>query len=82
MKQNVGICDAFLRIMFGFVGLAYCIACASRQKYRFPWTMTLISAMKIAEGIVRYCPVLALLGRDTLGTKLSASSIINEITNQ
>lgn len=84
MKKNVGLCDAYLRITFGLIGLAYSIACASRHKGSFPWAMTLLSAMKVAEGVVRYCPMLAMLGKDTSkksSTPLSASSIINEITN-
>lgn len=82
MKKNVGIYDALIRITFGMVGLAYCVAYASQRKYRFPWTLAFLSSMKIAEGIVRYCPILDVLGKYSKGRSLSASSIINEITNQ
>lgn len=85
MKKNVGTYDALFRITFGFVGLAYCIVCANRRKFDFPWLMSSLFAMKIAEGIVRYCPTLALFGKNTTNgnneTTISASSIINEITN-
>lgn len=82
MKKNVGTIDALIRITLGFVGLAFCIAYANQKKFHFPWTLAILFSMKIAEGIVRYCPMLDLLGKYTKGRSLSASSIINEITNE
>ncbi|SHF17492.1 Protein of unknown function [Seinonella peptonophila] len=66
MKKNVGRCDAMLRITLGLMGLAYCIARTNRRR-RFPWTTAFLSAMKVAEGIMRYCPMLALFGKNTKG---------------
>ncbi|WP_076850091.1 YgaP family membrane protein [Rubeoparvulum massiliense] len=63
MKKNVGTLDAFLRISFGLTGLAFGISRMSRHPYRsFPITLTMMSAMKVAEGITRFCPMLALFG--------------------
>jgi hypothetical protein len=82
MEKNVGTYDASLRITFGLIGLAYSIVCGVRHRRRFPWLLALMSAMKIAEGIVRFCPTLALFGKDTSkGTTLNTTALINEITD-
>ncbi len=79
MKKNIGTCDALIRITLGLVGLAYCLVQANRRKYNFPWILTSIFAMKVGEGILRYCPMLDLLGRNTIGQDNKNSlSIINK----
>lgn len=55
MKQNVGTVDALLRITCGLTGLAWC---AAKGRRNFPYLIALMSAMKVAEGIIRYCPML------------------------
>lgn len=81
MKKNIGTYDALIRITFGLVGLAYCIARANRRKYNFPWIIASVFAMKVGEGILRYCPMLDLLGRNTTGQDNKNSlSITNETT--
>jgi hypothetical protein len=67
MKQNVGTLDAMIRIMLGFIGLAYSIARLMRHPYRTYPLMVFLSAMKIAEGITRFCPLLAILNISTTG---------------
>lgn len=70
MQKNVGLCDALCRITFGLAGLAYSIAKVRQNRFqRFPWFLALCSAMKVAEGILRYCPVLAIMGKNTCGRK-------------
>lgn len=70
MQKNVGLCDAICRITFGLAGLAYSIAKVRNNRFqRFPWMLALCSAMKVAEGILRYCPVLAMLGKNTCGKR-------------
>jgi len=81
LKKNIGIYDALIRITFGLVGLAYCIVQASRKKYDFPWFMTSLFAMKVGEGILRYCPILDLLGKNTTGQdKNDSLSVFSEMT--
>lgn len=81
MKKNIGTYDALIRITCGLIGLAYCIVQASRRKYHFPWFMTFMFAMKVGEGILRYCPVMDLLGRSTKDQDhKDAISIFNETT--
>jgi hypothetical protein len=65
MRKNVGTIDATVRIMLGFLGLAYGIGRMSRRPYRTPWLLMALSAMKIAEGMTRFCPMLYAMGANT-----------------
>ncbi|MFC7440746.1 YgaP family membrane protein [Laceyella putida] len=62
MKQNVGTVDALLRITCGLVGLAWC---AAKGRRNFPYMIAIMSAMKVAEGIIRYCPMLDMMNKRT-----------------
>lgn len=58
MKPNIGIINALLRITFGFTLLAWITAKMVWKPYRDSYlVVALIAGMKIAEGIVRFCPV-------------------------
>ncbi|ERI08684.1 YgaP family membrane protein [Aneurinibacillus aneurinilyticus] len=66
MKKNVGLCDAFIRITLGLIGLSYSTARMAQRPYGMsPFIITILSAIKIAEGITRFCPLLAMLGIST-----------------
>jgi hypothetical protein len=54
VQKNIGTLNAILRITIGLVGLAYC---SSRSRRRFPVILAFIFAMKIAEGMIHYCPM-------------------------
>jgi hypothetical protein len=61
VKQNIGIVNALIRITCGFTFLSW----ATAKMVKRPWQdsylfIAILSAMKIAEGIVRFCPVTAL----------------------
>jgi hypothetical protein len=61
VKQNIGILNALIRLTCGFTILSW----ATAKMVKRPWDqsyllMTFLAAMKIGEGIVRYCPVTAL----------------------
>lgn len=63
MMENVGTRDALMRISVGVLLVAWS---ASRQ--RWSWTSALSAAYgatKVAEGITRYCPLLAVFGLTT-----------------
>jgi hypothetical protein len=67
MKKNVGTIDSLFRITIGLFGLAWGISKMTRSPHRFwPKLVAFQSAMKAAEGIIRFCPLLALLGKNTL----------------
>lgn len=58
VKPNIGIVNALIRITIGLTVLA----CASAKLVKRPWResnllLVMMGAMKVAEGIVRYCPV-------------------------
>ncbi|MDQ0338405.1 hypothetical protein J2S00_001189 [Caldalkalibacillus uzonensis] len=66
MKKNVGTFDAIVRITFGLTGVAWGTAQMVRHPNRgFPMMVTMASAMKVAEGITRYCPMLAMLNMNS-----------------
>jgi hypothetical protein len=70
MQKNVGTVDAIIRITAGLVGLAYGVGRMSRRPYRTPWLLMTLSAMKVAEGVTRFCPMLYAMGvnsRDQAG---------------
>ena len=58
MKKNVGEIDRYLRITLGLVMLGQGINRDSNL-----WMA--LGAMKVAEGITRYCPMLDMLGINT-----------------
>jgi hypothetical protein len=58
IKPNIGILNALIRITCGLTILAW----STSKLVKFPWRdsylfTAIIGAMKVAEGIVRYCPV-------------------------
>lgn len=66
MRKNVGTWGAIMRITIGLVGLAWSTARMTRHPYRgFPLLVAMLSGMKVAEGITRFCPMLHLLGART-----------------
>lgn len=65
MKRNIGTMEAILRITCGLTGLAWSTAKMSRRCWSpIPIMIAMMSAMKVAEGITRFCPLKALYGKD------------------
>lgn len=57
-KQNIGVINALIRITFGLTMLSW----ATAKLVKKPWKnsyiiIAFLSAMKVAEGIVKYCPM-------------------------
>lgn len=58
MKPNIGIVNALIRLTCGFTMLAWATARLSRRPHHDRYFMVaILAAMKIGEGIVRFCPV-------------------------
>ncbi|OIK16437.1 hypothetical protein BIV60_03955 [Bacillus sp. MUM 116] len=58
IKPNIGILNALIRITFGFTILAWATAKLVKRPWRDSYLLAAVcGAMKVAEGIVRYCPV-------------------------
>lgn len=58
MKENVGKLDSYLRITCGLTMLGIGIAKEST-------ILTAVGAMKVAEGVTKFCPILYLLNKST-----------------
>lgn len=69
MQRNVGTTDAIIRITGGLLGLAYGIGKMSRRPHNAPWLLMAFSAMKVAEGATRFCPMYKALGINTIKAK-------------
>ncbi|MFS0554966.1 DUF2892 domain-containing protein [Brevibacillus sp. 179-C9.3 HS] len=65
MHRNVGTADAIIRMTGGLLGLAYGIGKMNRRPYNAPWLLMAFSAMKVAEGATRFCPMYAAMGINT-----------------
>ncbi|MFT8319604.1 MAG: DUF2892 domain-containing protein [Bacillus sp. (in: firmicutes)] len=60
-KPNISLVNALIRITCGFTFLAWSTAKLSKKPHQQSYLLiALLAAMKIAEGIVRYCPLVAL----------------------
>ena len=61
MKQNIGIVNALIRITIGLTILSWSTAKLSKMPWRESYLfIAMCGAMKVAEGIVRFCPVTAM----------------------
>lgn len=62
MQRNVGTVDALMRITVGLTGVAWGISrMVYEPKRSMPILVTMASAMKVAEGVTRFCPMLAMM---------------------
>ncbi|HET7579928.1 MAG TPA: DUF2892 domain-containing protein [Bacillales bacterium] len=58
MKPNISVFNAIMRITCGLAALAWATSRMVRRPNRFSFLfVALLGAMKVAEGIHRYCPV-------------------------
>ncbi|MCU9614301.1 DUF2892 domain-containing protein [Caldibacillus lycopersici] len=58
VKPNIGIVNALIRITAGLTLLSWCTAKLVKKPWRSSYIfLAAMGAMKVAEGIVRYCPV-------------------------
>lgn len=72
MQKNVGTIDAIMRITCGLAGLAWATSRMVRYPRRgMPAAMAMMCAMRVAEGVTRFCPILKMLGTNTLDKKPS-----------
>jgi hypothetical protein len=58
MKPNIGIVNALVRITFGFTILTWATARLTKRPYRGSYLLAaMMGAMKIGEGMTRFCPL-------------------------
>lgn len=58
MKENVGKIDSYLRITCGLTMLGIGVSKESNA-------LIALGAMKVAEGVTKFCPMLYLMGKST-----------------
>lgn len=80
ITKNIGIINALIRITLGFTILAWSTA----KMVKFPWRdsylfVALCGAMKVAEGIVRFCPVTALFENYQNGMQNQQTSTSSDV---
>lgn len=64
MKANIGILNALVRITFGLTVLTWATARLAKRPYRESYLLAaMIGAMKVGEGITRFCPLTFLYDR-------------------
>ncbi|WP_231687679.1 YgaP family membrane protein [Bacillus sp. CHD6a] len=60
VRPNISIINAMIRITAGFATLAWITSKMVRRPHRDSYKLiALLAGMKIAEGILRYCPMTA-----------------------
>jgi hypothetical protein len=76
MQKNVGTWDAIMRITLGLAGLAWSISRMTRRSNQgMPLLVALVSGMKVAEGITRFCPLLYTMGVSTKETAIKKTNV-------
>lgn len=64
MGPNIGIINALMRLTVGFTVLAWITSKMVRRPYRDSYlVVAMLAAMKIGEGILKYCPLTDLFDR-------------------
>ncbi|MCS0790070.1 YgaP family membrane protein [Cytobacillus pseudoceanisediminis] len=64
VKPNIGIVNALIRITVGLTILAWSTSKLVKRPWRDSYLMmAMLGGMKVAEGIVRFCPLTALFER-------------------
>lgn len=64
MEPNIGKVNSFIRTMIGFTVLSYATARMSKKPWKQSYVfLALLGAMKVAEGLMHYCPMVALWQR-------------------
>lgn len=74
-RQNIGILNAMIRITCGLTFLSY----STVRMIHFPWRggsfwMMVMAAMKVAEGITRFCPVVEIYNKTQAQNKDQGTS--------
>lgn len=68
MKPNISMMNAIMRITCGLTAIAWATSKMSRRRNCLSFIfVAMMGAMKVAEGIHRYCPVTDILKNSTSG---------------
>ncbi|MDD3840957.1 MAG: DUF2892 domain-containing protein [Clostridia bacterium] len=75
IQKNVGILDSYIRIASGLMMLGYGISKSSS-------IMTGFGAIKVAEGVTKFCPMLYVLGLSTVDIEMPLKSKTNTMPKE
>jgi hypothetical protein len=79
MRQNIGMINSMIRIITGLTMLSVYTAKLTRKPYKESYMiMIMLAAMKVAEGIVRYCPMTDLIHRSKDMNDMDLGTITKE----
>lgn len=63
LRPNIGLINALIRIALGITVVSWATAKLVKRPYQStPLIVSFLGAMKIAEGITRFCPIMYLFG--------------------
>jgi len=79
IKQNIGIMNALIRITMGLTMLSW----ATAKLVKRPWKnsylfIAFLAAMKVGEGIVKYCPITDVLQNQMHGSNKQGNESQNK----
>ncbi|MDF2947539.1 MAG: hypothetical protein K0S51_2218 [Bacillales bacterium] len=64
MRPNISIINALVRLTFGFTLLAWVTAQLTKRNHsNAMWMFAIVAAMKVGEGITRFCPLTFIFDR-------------------
>lgn len=80
MKSNISLVNALIRIACGLTVISWSTARLTRRPYHNSYLfMTMMGALKVAEGITRFCP-LTLLMQNYIDDDLDSQNEKKELT--
>jgi hypothetical protein len=80
MKPNISLVNALIRIACGLTVISWSTARLARRPHHSSYLfMTMMGALKVAEGITRFCP-LTLLMQNYTGDDLDSQHEKKELT--
>jgi hypothetical protein len=69
VKQNIGIMNALIRITVGLTMLSWATAKLVKRPWRNSYLfIAFLAAMKVGEGIVKYCPMTDVIQSQMMGS--------------
>lgn len=83
VKQNIGIMNALIRITVGLTMLSWATAKLVKRPWRNSYLfIAFLAAMKVGEGIVKYCPMTDVIQSQMMGSDRHSNENGNESQNK
>lgn len=83
VKQNIGIMNALIRITVGLTMLSWATAKLVKRPWRNSYLfIAFLAAMKVGEGIVKYCPMTDVIQNQMNGSDSDSNKNENESQNK